>query len=281
MVRRLRTLIFTSLMPLLLSGCTDSIVNHFAFFPMRFSADDYSLTGSDVRDVAFTTEDNVRLHGFYVPNPSSEKLVLYFHGNAGHALHRLGAATHLAANGANVLLVGYRGYGRSEGQASEFGIYADGKAALKYATEKLKFAPQNIFILGRSLGSTVAIDLAQDRELGGLILISTFTSAHEVMSAAGMGWLRWFVDRRPFDQAAKLDRIDLPALFIHGERDREVPYRLGKKLYELYPSDFKNMVSVSGAGHNNLFVDQGEALWMQISAFIEDPQARAGQEERW
>lgn len=281
MVRRLRRLIFSSLMPLLLSGCTDSIVNHFAFFPMRFSADDYSLMGSDIRDVAFTTEDAVRLHGFYVPNPNSEKLVLYFHGNAGHALHRLTAAKRLAANGVSVLLVGYRGYGRSEGQSSEAGIYADGKAALKYATEKLKFSPQNIFVLGRSLGSTVAVDLAQDRTLGGLILISTFTSAHEVMSAAGMGWLRWFVDRRPFDQAAKLDRIDLPALFIHGERDREVPYRLGKQLYELYPSEYKNMVSVSGVGHNDLFSEHGDALWLRISAFIDDPHARAGQDERW
>lgn len=281
MVRRLRRLIFSTLMPLLLSGCTDSIVNHFAFFPMRFNADDYSLMGSDIRDVVFTTEDNVRLHGFYLPNPDSEKLVLFFHGNAGHALHRLRDAKQLAATGVNVLLVGYRGYGRSEGKPSEHGIYADGTAAFQYATEKLKFIPQNIFVLGRSLGSTVAIDLAQDRDLGGLILISTFTSAHEVMSSAGMGWLRWFVDRRPFDQAAKLERVNIPALFIHGERDREVPYRLGTKLYQLYPSEFKSRVSVSNAGHNDLFLAHGDALWMRIGAFIVEPQARAGQEERW
>lgn len=281
MIRYLRILIFSTLIPLMLIGCTDAIVNHFAFFPMRFSAGDYSLVGSDIRDVAFTTEDKIRLHGFYVPNIESDKLVLFFHGNAGHALHRLRDARKLADTGANVLLVGYRGYGRSEGKPSEHGIYADGKAALQYATDKLKFDPQNIFILGRSLGTTVAIDLAQERELGGLILISTFTSAHEVMSAAGMGWLRWFVDRRPFDQAAKLDRIDLPALFVHGERDREVPYRLGKRLYELYPSEFKSQVSVSNAGHNDLFMAHGEALWIRIGAFIEDPQERAGQEERW
>ncbi|MDI3323731.1 alpha/beta hydrolase [Pontibacterium granulatum] len=281
MVRRLHTLIISTLVPLLLSGCTDTIVNHFAFFPMRFSAEDYSLAGSDVRDVAFTTEDGVRLHGFYVPNPKSKKLVLFFHGNAGHALHRLPAAKRLAETGVGVLLVGYRGYGRSEGKPSEPGIYADGKAALTYATEKLKFAPQNIFVFGRSLGSTVAIDLAQDRELGGLILISTFTSAHEVMASAGMGWLRWLVDRRPFDQAAKVERINLPALFIHGERDREVPYRLGAKLYQRYPSDFKSMLSVSGAGHNDLFAKHGEAIWLRVAAFIKAPEERAGQEERW
>lgn len=281
MLRRLRTLIFSTVVPLLLSGCTETIVNHFAFLPMRFSADDYSLVGSDIRDVAFTTQDGVHLHGFYLPNPDSDKLVLFFHGNAGHALHRLDAATQLVAQGVNVLLVGYRGYGRSGGKPSEQGIYNDGKAALRYATDTLKFAPQNIFLLGRSLGSTVAIDLAQTRELGGLILISTFTSAHDVMTAAGMGWLRWLVDRRPFDQTAKLNRVDLPALFIHGERDREVPYRFGKALYEQYPSVFKSHVSVSDAGHNDLFLAHGDALWARIGAFIRDPRERAGQEERW
>lgn len=281
MGKPLRRLLLTTLMPLLLSGCTDSIVNHFAFYPMRFSAGDYNLSGSGIGDVAFSTQDQIRLHAFYIPHPRSKKLVIFFHGNFGHALHRLSAAQQLARTGVNVLLVGYRGYGRSEGKPSEMGIYADGEAALKYATEKLKFELQNIFILGRSLGSAVAIDMAQDRTLGGLILISTFTSGHDVMTAAGMGWLRWFVDRRPFDQAAKLDRVNVPALFIHGERDREIPYRLGEALYRLYPSEFKSLLSVSNAGHNDLFVGYGEALWARIALFIAHPQVNSGQEERW
>lgn len=278
---RIRSLIFSTLMPLMLGGCTDSIVNHFAFYPMRFSASDYNLTGSGIRDVAFTTEDQIRLHGFYLPSRGQQKLVIFFHGNFGHALHRLSAVRQLAQTGVNVLLVGYRGYGRSEGKPSELGIYADGEAALQYATDTLNFEMQNIFILGRSLGSAVAINMAQGRELGGLILISTFTSGHEVMTDAGMGWLRWFVDRRPFDQVAKLDRVNVPALFIHGERDREIPYRLGEKLYQRYPSPFKSMLSVSDAGHNDLFVDYGEAIWARIAVFIAEPQASAGQEERW
>ncbi|WP_051559901.1 alpha/beta hydrolase [Marinobacterium jannaschii] len=278
---RLRILIITGLMPLLLTGCNDAIVNHYAFFPSRFSAGDYDLSGSAVEEVSLQTADNIRLHGFYLPRPDSRKLVLFFHGNGGHALHRLRDAEQLAAKGVNVLLIDYRGYGRSEGEPSEWGVYLDAATTLRYATRTLEFAPQDIFILGRSLGSAIAIDLAQGQSLGGLILAGSFTSGHAVMDSAGMGWLDWFVSRRPFDQLAKLERIDTPALFIHGRRDRQIPFRLGEALYQRYPSSHKSLVSVSNAGHNDLFPNYGPRLWSRIAAFIQAPQQYQNRVELW
>ncbi len=276
----LRCLIF-SILTLNMSGCSDTIVKSFAFHPMRFNADNYNLDDSGVQDVEFTTEDQIRLHAFYLPKPDNQKLVLYFHGNFGHSLHRLNSAWHLAQTGVNVLLVGYRGYGRSEGEPSEDGVYNDAKAALRYATQELNFAPENIFVLGRSLGSAVAVDLAQEREFGGLILVGTFTSAHEVMSEAGMGWLRMFVNRRPFDQTAKLERVTSPALFIHGERDRQIPLQLAETLYQSYPSPYKSMVTVAYAGHNDIFHRHRDKIWTRIAAFIDAPQKEKGRTEYW
>jgi len=280
MGRHLRYLVFAILLPLI-SGCSDSIIKSFAFHPMRFGEHHYSLEDSGVQDVMFVTEDQIQLHAFYIPKPDSQKLVLYFHGNYGHSLHRLNSAWHLAQAGVSVLLVGYRGYGRSEGEPSEDGIYADAKAALRYATQELEFEPKDVFVLGRSLGSAVAINLAQDSEVGGLILAGAFTSAHDVMTEAGMGWLRLFVNRRPFDQTTKLDRMDAPALFIHGEQDRQIPLQLAEELYQSYPSPFKSMVTVSDAGHNDLFLRHRDKLWIRIAAFIEAPQRDKGRTERW
>jgi len=267
---RYRKLCFSCCL-LLLAGCTDGIVNFFAFYPMRFNADDYSLSDTSVQELEVVTEDQVRLHAFYLPVPSSSKLVIFLHGNAGHNLHRLSQAQRLARSGVNVLLLSYRGYGRSEGSPSEYGVYRDGRAALQHAVDHLGFAPENIFLLGRSLGSAVAIDMAQHQSLGGLILISAFISAHDLMQTAGLGWLGWLVDRRPFDQLSKLPHISTPALFIHGTQDRQVPYRLGEALYAQYPSEYKQMLSVQKAGHNDLFLRDGEIIWQRIAAFIDNP----------
>ncbi len=281
MGQRLRLLIISSLIPLLLSGCNEVIVNHFAFFPSRFEASDYDLKGTGIEEISFSTSDQLRLHGFYIPRPDKQKLVLFFHGNAGHALHRINDAMQLANRGVSVMLIDYRGYGRSEGEPSEQGIYADAAASLRYATETLGFEPRHIYLLGRSLGSAVAIDLAQAQPLGGLILAGSFTSGHAVMEGSGMGWLDWFVSRRPFDQLAKLEQIDTPALFIHGRRDRQIPYHLGEALYQQYPSPHKSLIAVDKAGHNDLFPDYGPRLWPRIAEFIEAPRKGRGEIEQW
>ncbi|WP_432474052.1 alpha/beta hydrolase [Amphritea sp. HPY] len=271
-MKGLRTLIPAVVILLVLSGCSEHIVNRIAFHPIPFQTSDYEITDKRIQELEFTTPDQVRLHAFYIPYPGKQKLVVFFHGNFGNSLHRIFAAWELAKTGVNVMLISYRGYGRSEGIPTEKGLYTDAATAINFATNQLGYNQSNIFILGRSLGTAVAIDVAQDLDLGGLILISPFPSGNAVMETSGAGWLSWFVTGTPFNSAEKIHHAKVPALFIHGDRDTLIPVHLSRELYRSYPSPYKSMVTVPTAGHNDIFSVAGTKLWSRIGAFVESPQ---------
>ncbi len=164
------------------------LVNTMAFHPSKVIPSTLPLPG--IEEVFFDAQDETKLQAFVKRHPASNRLVLFFHGNAGNAYGRLHDLERLSVETAsNVMLLSYRGYGKSEGRVSEEGVYLDAEAALTYARDSLGFAEQQIFLLGRSLGSAIAIDLAQNRVLAGLMLVSPFTSGRDMAGQMGLGWL--------------------------------------------------------------------------------------------
>ena len=115
--------------------------------------------GLQGEDVFLETEDGVRIHGFWLPAEGADRALLFFHGNAGNASHRLPNAAALVGLGAHVLLLDYRGYGLSEGRPSEAGVYADARAGLAHLVETRGIEEGRIVVFGRSLGGAVAVDL--------------------------------------------------------------------------------------------------------------------------
>lgn len=218
-------------------------------------------------DAYLTTEDGVRIHSFYLPSGSSRAL-LFLHGNAGNASHRLPNAAQLAALGCDVLLLDYRGYGLSEGTASESGAYADARAGLDHLTRARGFPEERIVLFGRSLGGAVAVDLAQDRSLAGVILESTFTSAADVARTIG-GPLTAALAGHRFDSARKIARVRSPLLFFHGDRDEVIDYALGQRLFEAAPEP-KTFETLRGAGHNDTTEVGGPAYYERIRRFLDD-----------
>jgi pimeloyl-ACP methyl ester carboxylesterase len=89
--------------------------------------------GLEFEDIALTTSDGVRLHAWFVPAPGTPPVVLFLHGNAGNISHRLDKLAVLTELGAAVMLLDYRGYGRSEGAPDEDGTYRDADAASRLA----------------------------------------------------------------------------------------------------------------------------------------------------
>ena len=176
--------------------------------------------GLDGEEVWLQSEDGVRLHAFWVRAPlPADRALLFLHGNAGNASHRLPNAGELAALGADVLLLDYRGYGLSEGRPSEAGVYADARAALSHLIEERGVPGRRVVLFGRSLGGAVAVDLARDRELAGVILESTFSSGADVARAAFTLPFAALVRDR-WNSAAKIGRVRAPLLFFHGEEHR-------------------------------------------------------------
>ena len=223
--------------------------------------------GLEGEEVFLSTEDGVRIHAFQLPSPGATRAILFLHGNAGNASHRLPNAAELVRLGAHVLLLDYRGYGLSEGTPSEAGVFADARAGLAHLLEERGIPERRIVLFGRSLGGAVAVDLAQDRNLAGVILESTFTSAADVARAA-FGPLGGLV-RGSFESDAKIARVRAPLLFFHGDRDEIIPFELGRRLYERAPEP-KSFETLRGAGHNDTTLVGGQPYFARIGRFLDE-----------
>jgi fermentation-respiration switch protein FrsA (DUF1100 family) len=231
--------------------------------------------GIEAESIFLETADGVRIHAFFLPSPGADRSLLFLHGNAGNASHRLPNAADLAALGADVLLLDYRGYGLSEGRPSEAGVYADARAALEHLQIGRAFPLERIVVFGRSLGSAVAVDLAADRPLAGLILESSFTSISDVARAALGIPLGPLIGRR-FPVEEKITRVRCPMLFFHGDRDEIVPFELGRRLFAAAPEP-KAFETIAGAGHNDTTLVGGEGYYRRIRSFLDQVAPRSGQ----
>ena len=249
----------------LITGCKP-IVNHFAFYPDKRNVIAMENLPTGVQEITITTEDQVKTTSLYLPSVDSKKLLIYFHGNAGNIYHRIPDLQQLQTFGINVIGVSYRGYGKSEGSPSEDGIYLDGKAIYQYAIERLGFTTENIIILGRSIGSTVATDLAQHKELHGLILVTPLSNGKEQAKAGGLGLIAALAGEA-FDNLSKIDNLISPLLVIHGTDDHVVPFSMGKAIYNRANAP-KRFVKIDGADHNNLQETHPEMYWQPIYEFI-------------
>jgi pimeloyl-ACP methyl ester carboxylesterase len=247
----------------------DRIVESMIFYPARGVTVTPEQLGISGEVVFFDAEDGVRIHAFYLPAPGARRALLFLHGNAGNASHRLPNAAELVRLGCSVLVVDYRGYGLSEGSATEAGVYADARAGLSHLVEQRGFPESRVVVFGRSLGGAVAVDLAQERELAGVILESTFPSIADVV-ANGLGgaWLGALAGRR-FDSASKIGRIRAPLLYFHGDRDEVIRYELGQRLFEGAPEP-NTFETIHGAGHNDLTQVGGRPYFERIRLFLEE-----------
>jgi len=247
------------------TGC-NFLVNLMAFFPDRSPAIPVEQLPPGTREVTMPTPDNERLQAYLITRSASPRLLIYFHGNAGNIGHRLPDLQMLADMGLNVLGVGYRGYGQSSGRPSEAGIYTDGQAALAYAEKELGFAPRRIILLGRSIGSTVAVEIAQNRDLAGVILATPMTSGRAVARSSGFGPLARLAGRA-FDNLSKIQRVTAPLLIVHGTADEVIPFDQGRELHAA-ANPPKQFAAIPGAGHNNISLAADGAYWQAIRQFI-------------
>ncbi len=271
---RLRRVVISSLCIYLVVRfvCSTFLINRVAFYPEPGQPSWSSPLPQAVEEIYLEAQDKTRLQAFLIRSEGSPRVVLFLHGNAGNAYYRLPDALDLAQTGTNVFLLSYRGYGKSEGSPSESGVYQDGQAALDYLQDQLGFAEHQIFILGRSIGSAVAMEIAQHRGLAGLILVTPLSTGRDVGRASGLGWLLWLIGS-PFDSLAKAPHVSCPALFIHGDADRVIPLPLGQKLFHALPTGAKTFHVVPGADHNNLIPIAGAQYWRWIRGFLNNPHA--------
>ena len=246
----------------------DWLVDRMIFYPepgVDLRPEQLGVVGEDVR---ILTEDGVRIHAFFLPNPGATRAILFLHGNAGNASHRLPNAAALMQLGSHVLLLDYRGYGLSEGKPDEAGVYADARAGLAHLVDHVGIPEGRTVVFGRSLGGAVAVDLVRDREIGGLILESTFPSVAAMARTHFGSPFAWFTRGR-FDSEQKIARLRAPVLFFHGDRDEIVDFELGKRLFSAAPEP-KAFETIRGAGHNDTIQVGGRPYFERIRRFLDE-----------
>lgn len=238
------------------------------FLPDRYPDGvwDPAAFGLSAEDIWFRSQDDIELHGWWMPHSAARGTLLYCHGNTGSIAHRIGVFRHLQRLRVNLLAFDYRGYGRSGGSPSEPGLFLDVRAAHDYLVEDLAQDPRQIILFGHSLGGAVAVDCALDRPAAGLVVQSSFTHIRDAAKAMFPTLPLHLAATRQFRSIDKVGKIGIPKLFIHGDCDETVPVDLGRKLHQA-AREPKELYIVRRAGHNDVHRYGGKRYLRRLSRF--------------
>ena len=233
------------------------------YFPVRHPEGFWGLQAQlSATDAWFDSADGVWIHGWFVACPGTPLVTLFLHGNAGNITHRSAHFDAIIAAGSSVLMIDYRGYGKSRGAPSERGLYADATAAYEHLLRTNR--PQEIILHGESLGTAVAVELASRHQCGGLVLEAALTSASDVAGTVLPMIGPLLV--KGFDARRKIGGVRAPILFIHGTADDIVPIRLGRALFGA-AREPKYFWTIPGAGHNDILESAGPEYRQRLREF--------------
>jgi fermentation-respiration switch protein FrsA (DUF1100 family) len=245
----------------------NQLIFHPPVYPEGFPSQ--QVIERNVEEVWLRTQDGVKIDAFYHPNPSSKKVLLWFHGNAENIGDALDHLRTLATIGINILVVDYRGYGKSEGRPTEAGVYHDADAAYDYLTTQRHYRAEDIIVYGHSLGGAVAVNLASRRPCGGLIVQSSFTSARDMAKLMFSIPLIAYVAKSRFDSRELIREVHAPILIVHGTRDQIVPFTMGQQLFAA-AEEPKWFYPIDGAGHNDLLEVGGDSYLARLKSFVSE-----------
>ncbi|MBD3320626.1 MAG: alpha/beta fold hydrolase [Chitinivibrionales bacterium] len=197
--------------------------------------------------------------------------IVYFHGNAEnlHTMHLSGQFALLSTLRAHYVAIDYPGYGRSTGKPSEKSLAQACTAVAQWMNKRYPQSP--LILCGWSLGAAAAIGCAAENAdiVDGLIVISGWTSLHDVASQFYPAWLVGLLLRDRYNSLETIQRTTCPVLVIHGGNDRLIPFAQGERLAESVPGC--RFIQIRNRGHNDLLSDSN--VWTAIGEFIRTVQS--------
>ena len=228
--------------------------------------DDQSMkVPSEIKKIKITTKDDIDLIGwFYQGNTDKFKTILFFHGNAGSLENRTYKLNHFKNLNVNFLIIAWRGFSGNKGKPNEKGLYEDAESAIRWLKSR-GINEKNIILYGESLGTAVAVEVAQNKKYAGIILESPFTSMIDMGKKYYPFFPVRFLLKDKFESHKKVGNISVPLLFIHGKVDKIVPYDMGRKMYEL-ANEPKFFYSQEYGDH---MVEYDDELLLAIKKFIQ------------
>jgi len=235
------------------------------FYPQPLGEDPLQAnTGAAIEAVSLVTADRVRLHGWLVhmaKTPAPAPILIYFGGNAEEVSWLASTAGQYA--GWSLLLLNYRGYGKSEGKPGEAELFADALQIYDYAAGRAQGG--RVAVMGRSLGSGVAVYLASRRPLAGVVLVSPYDSIESMAKGIYPFLPIGLMLKHRFDSIARAPGIKLPLLCLVASDDRVIPRRHSERLYAAW-GGAKQWREIGPADHDSI---AGEPdYWRSIAAFL-------------
>ena len=234
-------------------------------------------------DYAWEDENIVRIGrskdiAAYVAGDFKGTCLIFCHGNGEMAVSEKYWFKKLVEAGVSVVCPDYRGYGLTAGRLSEAGCYEVAHAAYSYLTEQRKVCPADVYVLGYSLGSAIAVELVTTTRVGGLILQAPFLSGEALLKF----WAKNYASYVPecvlesgqeilsgvFPTAMRLPKVTVPALVIHGTADEVIPYSQGEQIFKMLPSAEKRFVPVKNGGHNTFQYFMGDDYIGTLARFV-------------
>ena len=237
------------------------------YYPNPNPQNKAQFKAEDMSELQIQTEDGILLSAWYKEPEQNKPIIVVFHGNASHMGMSAWKVREYMDLGYGALLPAYRGYAGNKGKPSEQGFYKDAKAVISWLLNKERYTHKDIILLGESLGSGIAIEMASNAypDIKAVILESPYTSFPDLAKKhypfipfAGM------LVKDKYNSIAKIDKVSAPVLIIHGQKDLIVPYEFGERLYEA-ASEPKEMITMPLAGHNDLYLHGASD---QVVAFL-------------
>ncbi len=240
--------------------------SRFIYFPDSELIASPEEIGLVFESIYFPSMDEVKLHGWFVPAKNSRATVLLCHGNAGNISHRLDEIQVFNRLGLDVFVFDYRGYGLSEGKATELGTYYDAEGAWRFLTEVKKIPDKRIIIAGRSLGGAIAARLAEQKNPKALILESAFTSIPDIAGLYYSFVSVQLLSRYHYPTKLYVQNVNCPVLVIHSRDDELIPFSHGQELHRLAKPP-KEFLTLSGS-HNEGPIFSQDAYDSGLDGFI-------------
>lgn len=227
----------------------------FIYFPSKDRPNPVEAGLPGVEVIAINPEGmDKAIQGWYqAPSDPSKPVIIYFHGNAGGIDIRAYRIKHYIQQGYGVMMAEYRGYSGNPGKPTEKGLFADALAYYDWVTHNGNIPENQVVLYGESLGTGVAVWLASQKpNIKGLVLEAPFTSLADLIR-----WKFFFipVDVLLSDRYTSLKRITdvtAPVLVIHGEKDKVVPAKYGKRIHAA-ANNPKTITLIAEGGHDDLY----------------------------
>ena len=229
----------------------------------------------DAQSVAARVEPGVDVGGRLYPAAPQAPAILYYHGNGEIAADYDDIAPLYTRMGITLLVMDYRGYGRSDGAPTARNLLDDAVIVFD-AVDSIfagnDLAPAQLYVMGRSLGSAAAVEVAlhAGQQLAGLIIESGFADTWALLARMGVRVRDADKARDGFSNPAKMSRTSTRTLVIHGQADLLIPASDGQELYDRCAAPEKQLVLIPHAGHNDLMMVGMAQYFEAIRSFVFD-----------